>query len=178
MKIFFLTLLVFVVCKNIGKKGKMEFQNKTLITVEEWNQVSKKVITKINSIKNSENIEPNGGENYYDRGTKYFTEVVEDMKTHQKKIDYSYKNNSDSFRNFESFTFFIDVNKEVILILNEKYNYNKSSRTIENRVLDTLLFKSNSVIFWKNNPTPSAKELKNKEEEILNIKSAISEYIN
>ncbi len=173
MKIFFITLLVFVDCKNIGNQTSID-----LLTIKEWNKISEKIKPELKSIRYSKFLEPNGGKSYEQDDTTYFIEVLQDMKTNKRIIDYTESIYIDNIRFNKSFRFFLTSDRKIILITTEKSNHNSEISNAGHDIKDTILVDKNNIKFWKSNPTPTYKELKKKEKEISKVKNAIAEYTN
>lgn len=173
MKIFFLTLLVFVACKNTGNQTSVD-----LLTLNEWNKLSEKIKPELKSIRYSEFLEPNGGTSYELGGVTYFIEILQDMKTNKRIIDYTESKYVDTIRLNYSFRLFLTNANEILLITTEKSNHDNETSKTKQKDRDTILVDKNNIKFWKNNLTPTQKELETKETEILKVKNAISEYTN
>lgn len=122
--IYSILLLLVVACKDSKAQNN-------LLNSKEWSLYSSTLIKELKDIRNSENLEPNGGHNYKKDDSSIHIELLEDMKTHKKIVDYTTIND---IRNTEGTRFFLSDENKILLITTEKNSGN-------NQILrDTILF--------------------------------------
>lgn len=167
MKKILSILLLFILCCK-GSNAQ-----KVFLTNEEWKLYSTNLLKELREIRLSEELEPNGGHSYKKNNSNIHIELLEEMKTNKKIIDYSIVKDSSNIIFLRSTRFFLSNENRILLITTEESKSTNNSKKLR----DTILMENGKIKFWKNNTKASIKEVTKKEKEIFDINEEIKEYI-
>ncbi|MCO7186445.1 hypothetical protein NH341_13560 [Tenacibaculum sp. XPcli2-G] len=180
--LFIVTLHFFINCKlgggtNLKSSDSINaiVENDSIINIDK-KKVSEECIKKAERIRMSENLEPNGGGDLEKGDQTIFVEVLEEMETGDKNIEYTISSDNKDIRESNSYSFYLDNLDNAFLIINTITNYNIEDESEVTLVKDTIFLKENKILFIKDRHL-SKGELLVKQEEIDVIKREINKIL-
>ena len=175
-------ILVFILlfsCKNI-KVEEINSNNYSQATpnIEIQNHYTDSVLKLLKRVRYSDKLEPNGGRTIFEIIDKSIgLEVLEQMETGEKIIDYYVTYKSSRGKHNETTQFFNTKNNNTLIVIYDNYIYNRMSKEDIIIAKDTFFFKNDKIYFWKNKEATD-EELLAKEKEILIIKREVDSILN
>uniref|UniRef100_A0AB33L156 Lipoprotein n=1 Tax=Tenacibaculum sp. Pbs-1 TaxID=3238748 RepID=A0AB33L156_9FLAO len=180
--LFIVILHFFINCKlgggtNLKSPDNINviIENDSIINIDR-KKVSEECIKKAERIRMSENLEPNEGRDLEKGHQTIFVEVLEEMETGDKNIEYTINSDNKDIRESNSYSFYLDTLDNAFLIINTITNYNIEDESEVTLVKDTIFLKENKIIFIKDRHL-SKDELLVKQEEIDVIKREINKIL-
>ncbi|WP_371393474.1 hypothetical protein ACCC68_10390 [Tenacibaculum maritimum] len=184
-KYILLTLLVLLFNCKFKKRADINSLtlDKSLITEDSLIVLNKKAkdffinefIDKAKKIDISETLEPNGGGDFIKDDKTVFIEVLEDMETKEKKIEYTTSFYDKDFRVSNTFIIYKDSLNKAFFVVEKRTKYDTKDESETVSYIDTFLLKKSETIYLKNQDF-SQKELLLKQEKLISTIKEIDSF--
>ncbi|MCD9637286.1 hypothetical protein, partial [Tenacibaculum maritimum] len=123
----------------------------------------------------SETLEPNGGGDFIKDDKTVFIEVLEDMETKEKKIEYTTSFYDKDFRVSNTFIIYKDSLNKAFFVVEKRTKYDTKDESETVSYIDTFLLKKSETIYLKNQDF-SQKELLLKQEKLISTIKEIDSF--